>query len=43
MESKRSKQDAELEERRRKVEMRHKEQMQLMFMSVFHQMMMGGG
>ena len=37
------KQDAKLEERRREVEMRHKERMQLMFMSVFHQKTMGGG
>ena len=42
-EEKRRKQDAELEERRREAEMRHEERMQSMFMSVFQQMMMGGG
>ena len=42
-EEKRRKQEAELEDRRREREMQHEERMQTMFMSVFQQMMMGGG
>ena len=42
-EEKRRKQDAKLKERRREAEMRHVEQMQSMFMSVFQQMMIDGG
>ena len=42
-EEKRRKQEAELEDRRREREMQHEERMHSMFMSVFQQMMMGGG
>ena len=40
---KRRKQEAELEDSRQEREMQHEERLHSMFMSVFQQMMMGGG